>query len=237
MKRGAFLKLSSLGLVGLSSGFYPNSFLTSVGNKTNLVLPDSGIKEIFIEKNENWKNWLNNLVFASLITNLTASIRERYYGDCICDETSCYKSPSDYYDAIGIYGFRNSKDRFITQKVNDNKTNFNNISIPFLTQYNNSPIGNIEGPYLAGLCWAINSMITRNSVGLTKNVLIPKTISRNGGYRFDSENCYPTEYTTNHGKTQIEYTPKKRGKGTVKVTARDRIDNLSWTEAYDFSYA
>lgn len=179
--------------------------------------------------------WLARLAVSSLVTALGARIVEHYTGNCICDGTTCYKSPPNYSNAVGLYGTGRYESRFVHQEVNDSNVSFTNISVPFLNAYN-SYIGNVEGPFLAGMCWAIDELSKNYYTSNVKKILIPTGNLRNGGYRFDTDSCYSTEYSTQYGKTKITNQPKYGG-GEVIVKAYDEYDNLDFRKKFDYSYA
>ncbi|MEM1220383.1 MAG: hypothetical protein AAGH79_15785, partial [Bacteroidota bacterium] len=221
--------------IGLGLGLSLNG-KSSLILPEKLIMPEQSHRYIKIEKDGLWVGWLARLVASSLVQALSARIVEKYTDDCICDENSCWKSPSNYSNANGIYGFNAHGGRFVTQEVNDYNVSFNNVSVPFLNQYN-SVLGNVEGPFLAGLCWAADSMREQHESSTVRDVLIPTRMQQNGGYRFDTDACTPTQFRTNYGSTEIAYRPTSSRGGEVSVVARDKYDNLGWSESYSFDHS
>ena len=236
MKRKDFIKLSGLTAFGVSSGIFTPTLFARTTKEEKLIMPENLTKKIILDlDDEMWFGWLARLVVSSLVMAMGAKIVEKFTDNCVCDETTCYKSPSDYSNAIGIYGYNSNSNRFVRQTVNDRRVNFDNVSVPFLTKHN-SRIGNVEGPFLAGICWAAESLGNSYSAEMVKRVIVPTKMYRNGGYRFDTDACYPTKYESEYGTTEIQYLNRGYGRGIVTVKARDKYDNLDWNESYDFNY-
>jgi hypothetical protein len=240
MKRFEFIKISAgLTLLNVSSSLLLPAQLLAEANSVSrekLIMPEVDRESIIISLDSNsWIPWLATLAARSLITTLAAKVVQRYTSDCICDGTTCKYSPSNYRNADGIYAYDNGK-RFVKQEVNDQTVGFQNVSVPFLTPYNQH-IGNVEGPFLAGMCWAAENISQKSSTTNARKALIPKGGIKNGGYRFDTESCHPTTYKTDYGSTEIAYTPTGSSTGAVKVTIRDEYDNLDWNKTFDFNYA
>jgi hypothetical protein len=235
MNRLEFIKKSSITFLGLSSGLLDPTKLLA-GNRLILKMPNE--RETFItipnDDEEIWISWLGRLVASSLISAFAAKIVERYTDNCICDGTTCRKSPADYSNAVGIYGYDSHNTRLVTQQVTDNRVTFQNVSVPFLNT-SNVLMGNVEGPFLAGMCWAANDLQQKYGIKGAKKAFLPIGMTQNGGYRFDTDPCYPTVYKTNHGKTQISYNPSGNT-GNVNVKVLNEYDNLGWEKTYNFNY-
>ncbi|MEM7374339.1 MAG: hypothetical protein AAF587_37440 [Bacteroidota bacterium] len=236
MKRHEFLRVSSLATVGLGSGLMNSAlFGAPVNEKISLIKSATPRQKVILPTGEFRYGWLAKLVTSTLVGALVSSIVENYTDDCICYGNTCYKSPGNYTDAIGIYQFKSYERRFVRQMVVDQSVSFQNVSVPFLTS-SNQLIGNVEGPSLAGLCWAANSLFKDHDYRAIRKVLIPKDGIQNGGYRFNENPCYPTKYETDYGSAQIAYRTNGRGNGSIKVEARDKYDNIDWEEVYDIEY-
>jgi len=238
MKRREFIRKTAMASFFISTGTQTNLLLANNPVHEKLIMPELQGKQIFIDNydEEVWLGWLARLVVSSLVTTLTAKIVEKYTDGCVCDGTTCRKSPANYSNAKGIYGYDNGRTRFVRQTVDDRRVSFDNVSVPFLTS-SNRQIGNVEGPFLAGMCWAAEELDKTYRKETVRRVLMPTSMKQNGGYRFDTDSCYPTKYKTEYGGTEIRYTPRSGKNGTVTVKARDKYDNLDWSESYDFNYA
>lgn len=241
MKRKDFLKLMGLSAAGaLINPFSDTVRAASDSSKKSiltqeLIMPEEATAKIVIKKDDQWVGWLARLAVSSLVTALGARIVEHYTGDCICDGTTCYKSPPNYSNAVGLYGTGRYDTRFVRQAVNDYNVEFTNVSVPFLS-HSNGYIGNVEGPFLAGLCWAISDLSKQYYTENVKKVLIPIGGLRNGGYRFDTDACHSTEYKTKYGSAKIVNQSGYNG-GEVTVQARDGYNNLDFSKTFDYSYA
>ncbi|MCU0391625.1 MAG: hypothetical protein MUE81_10955 [Thermoflexibacter sp.] len=235
MKRIEFIKKATgLTLLGFSSGLILPDYLLADTKKVKLIMPEIDIEFKIIPTDVNRWGWLVSLATKSLIGILAAKIVQKYTSDCICNGTTCYKSPSNYKNAEGIYGYENGS-RFVKQDIDDSNVGFQNVSVPFLNSQNQY-IGNIEGPFLAGMCWATENLNKKYSASQIRKILIPKKDAQNGGYRFDTDACHSTSYKTDYGTTQISYAPTGKKSGFVRVEAKDENDNLGWEQAYKFDY-
>jgi len=240
MKRNDFLKISGLAATGLI--LPPLNLLPGANRKRiRLHMPDNQRQVMLLDidrDSELWFGWLVKLVGSSLITALSAKIIDKWTGDCFCNGTSCSANNADtsnYGNIEGIYGYTGTGHRFITQELRDRQVNFTNASVPFLDQ-GNSKISSLEGPFLAGACWAAEDIAGNYGVEATQSVISPEREISNGGFRFDTNPCYPSKYKTDYGTTEIDYKPNGAGTGgDVIVKVKDALDNLDWKKTYEFS--
>jgi hypothetical protein len=236
MDRIDFLKSASLTTLGLSTGIInPTSLFAE--DKTvfskSLKLTNQGVIDMTVE-NEQIFEWLLKAVGTALISALVGKIVNYYSGGtCYCNGSSCSKNnanSNDYSNTVGYYGYSTHNQKFLTQQIYDNNTSFVNVSVPFVDN-RGYKISNVEGPFLAGLCFAAEDIKNKYGTMMARNVIIPYAENSNGGYRFDASPCYPTVLKTNYGTTAISYTPDG-SYGYVKVDAYNRIDRLMYSEEW-----
>lgn len=229
MKRTEFIKYSGLTTFGVLTGIYnPLLSFSPSQAETRFIKIDAS--------DDTWLLWLGRLVVSSLVTSLSAKVIDNITSDCTCNGSSCAKSTAredDYYNPNGIYGYDSVKTRFLKQNIRDHNIDFENYSVPFMYM-NNIKISVIEGPFLAGLCWAIEDARVGCSTEVVSRSLFPTTEITNGGYRFDVNPCFPTEFKTHSGSTKIDY--QGNGKtGEITVIARDSTGKQYWDRKYEYA--
>lgn len=224
MDRKNFIKITSLTSVGLASGII--NPLTTFGNK-----PDP----MFL-------GWLVRLVATSFVSSVVARLTNEWLDDCLCNGSTCQKNTlpeTSYHSKSNIYDMSNDNRGFVSQQINDNSIGFSNASVSFQNRqyipdwntYVHTPIMNIEGPFLAGLCWASADLAMVYPTYQVRNFLLPLKEEENGGALFNSQPCYTTKFQTQQGHTTIGYSPNNFG-GDVKVTAYDN-SGVHWSRNYN----
>lgn len=95
-------------------------------------MPKNLRNSIIVDKSDAmWIGWLARLVVSSLVTALGAKIIDELTSDCYCNVTVCYRYEREYRNAVGIYGYSSTLNRFVIQKIDDYSVDFYNMSIPF----------------------------------------------------------------------------------------------------------
>lgn len=227
MQRQKFIKLSALATAGAFTGLFVPANAFANPADTRFIKLHSLEEEAFIL-------WLARLAVSALVTSLIATKVEDWFGSCQCNGGACSaNTPASnaYNNTNGVYGYANNDRRFLTQNIKDSQINFTNVSVPFLT-YEKAQIMNVEGPFLAGLCWAAEDVAREQGANRARQLFIPRYEISNGGYRFDINPCDPTKFGSDAGKTSIDYAPKYSG-GIVKVTARDNSGRNVWQRNYE----
>jgi hypothetical protein len=235
MNRSKFIKSSSLLGLGLALN-QPNflNFLVQENFTDNrLKLSNNGVRDMTLDE-ELIMGWLFRTVGSALISSLVGKIVDNYTNDnCYCNGTSCSSNNANYNDysnTIGYYGYQDHSQRFLTQNINDRNVSFGNVSVAFVNRYN-THLTNVEGPFLAGLCYAAMDINKVHGSNMARNVVLPVSEISNGGYRFDRKPCYPTAFKTGYGKTEISYSPQGEI-GYVKVDAYNRTNRLDYSEMF-----
>lgn len=223
MKSKDFLRISSLAAAGTIAGILLPTKILATTTDTRTFKLNALDEEAYIA-------WLARLVIGTLVAKKV----ESWFGSCQCNGGACSANTpvsNAYNNTDGVYGYTNSDRRFLTQNIRDSRVQFTNVSVPFLTQ-DNAQLMNDEGPFLAGLCWAAEDVARSKGVTHARQLFIPRYEISNGGYRFDTRPCDPTEFASSSGKTSIHYTPNYSG-GVVKVTARDNAGRNIWQRNYE----
>lgn len=230
MERKKFLQLTSMATLGAIA--FPKgvqSLLKEAHGNTRYIRID--LNDEFV-----W-NWLLKLAASTLVTTLIAKAVEYCIdGQCYCNGSACEKNtpPESAYSSNSreLWHYDDVQKKFFIQNIQDSNIQFNNISIPFLDMDCNKLI-NIEGPYAAGLSWAVEESAQTQTPDTVKRCLIPNSEYSNGGYRFDLNPCKPTIYGTEAGHNVMNYIPKDKG-GIVKVSAKGGDGKEYWYREYDF---
>lgn len=227
MKRKDFLKISTLAAAGTLAGLFLPVKVFANPADTRLIRLHSLEEEAYLL-------WLARLVVSALVTTLVAKKVESWFGSCQCNGGACSANTpasSAYSNTDGVYAYANNDRRFLTQNIRDSQVSFTNVSVPFLT-HDNAQLMNVEGPFLAGMCWAAADVAREEGVSRARQLFIPRYEISNGGYRFDIRPCDPTTFGSDAGKTSIAFAPKYGG-GIVKVTARDNSGRNVWQRNYE----
>jgi hypothetical protein len=228
MERKEFIKYSGLASLGILTGMYnPILAFSPPKAETRFIKIDAS--------DENGLIWLGRLIVSSLVTSMAAKVVDNLTSDCTCNGASCAKNtPQDdaYYNHKGIYGYDYLNTRFVHQNLRDSNVTFENCSVPFLSM-NNAKISVIEGPFLAALCWAIDDARVGCSPEVVSRSIFPTAEISNGGYRFDINPCYPTEFKTKSGSTKIEYKGDGQS-GEMTVIAKDSTGKQYWDRQYAY---
>jgi hypothetical protein len=245
MKRNEFIKFTGLTSVGLVSGLL-NPFESSAARDANIPrihMINNQVRDMTVEGDAEYVwGWLLRTVAGALISSLVGRVVDRYTGQsCYCNGTSCTANNATadaYSNAEGYYGYAGNAQKFLQQHLADPNTSFQNVSVPFFDAYG-TRVTNVEGPFLAGLCYAADAVAARHGIAAARRVVLPFSEISNGGYRFNMKPCYglTTHFKTSYGRTKIEYEPYDDGSGyvkagLVKVNIYDRFDNLDFTDNY-----
>lgn len=242
MKRSDFIKSSGLAFAGISLGFV-NPINAKDESFGQFKIDQSDFRtpleiDCIDESSELFWGWLGRLFVSALVTNLVAEVVDYMVPDPVCTGDSCPKRIATYSNPNGIYGYQSTSPRFYKQDIDDRRTNFQNVSVPFIS-YVESDCGaeykeiiKVEGPYLAGLCHLTKDLRRKYSIKDVRRVVVPKKQITNAGYRFDTGDCdgnTKTKFKSNYGKTELDYSPKTR---YVNAKVYDRYDNLDFNKSY-----
>jgi hypothetical protein len=238
MTRKEFLKWNGLAAAGLFVGATLPTSLKGAPFSDEMELGNTRTINLHDLDEAAYLAWLARLAARVLVTTLVAKKVGRWVDGCYCNGSTCTKStaPSSAYTVTdGIYEYDSVSRRFVTQQVKDNQVAFNNMSVPFMTN-DNGHLMNVEGPFLAGMCFSAEDVAQEYSSKDARRLFVPLTEISNGGHRFDTNPCYPTAYKTVAGSTNIGYEAKSWG-GVAKVTAYDDAKGPVWSRNYKMEFA
>jgi hypothetical protein len=242
MERSNFLKTLGISGLGVATGILTPFSVFADNNQGNLRINmiDDTIIDMTQQGDEKfiW-GWLLRTVGSALIGSLVSKIVDNYTGTCYCNGTSCTANTASsdaYSDTKGYYGYSGYQQKFLTQQLNDPYASFGNASVPFVKS-NGNVISSVEGPFLAGLCFAAEDINKTYGQSAARQIIQPIYELSNGGYRFNAVPCYPTVFKTGYGKTTIKYAPDDDGTGYVKtgvveVNVQNSVDRLDFSKSW-----
>lgn len=241
MERSNFIKSVGLGATGMGLGLInPTSVFSKESNlQSSIIRYNSGYEiELHNKQSGLFLGWLARLVVGAFVSSLVAKVVDKMIPDPVCTGGKCSLKNANYVSQQGIYGYENVTPRFYTQKIYDTTSKFENMSVPFVV-YNNNNCGavykeviKIEGPYLAGLCHLSNELVLLYPRSQVREIIIPKSKIYEGGYRFDTADCYGnsyTEFSTDYGKTQLSYNVANK---EVEAKVYNKVNRLDFNNKY-----
>lgn len=163
------------------------------------------------------QDWLNGPDASDAVRDATQAMQQQ--GFINFADSSVYLTSNQYY----LFGV-GSRDGF-------------NVCAPFT---NNGQVFLLEGPGLIGLALQTNNEVARDPSiprDMVADAYIPSgNIASNGwNFRFDQNGW--AEYPTNSGSTQINYTNRGPGLGTIEVASSNFQGGIRSSGTYDIQYA